>query len=329
MNAPSRYRQWIVGNANGFCAEVINVGARIAKLYVPTKNGRVNVILGYPNVSDYLYDEYYMGALAGRYCNRISKGRFTLNDIIHQLSLNEGDNHFHGGNAGVSKKYWSVSRYNGNELTLTYVSPNKADGYPGELDLSVTFSWEANIFNMEYTALSSEDTIVSLTRNAFFNLSGQEDSALEHDLCIHAPSYTPIDEQLIPTGEIRDVDRTPFDFRKPRPIRSVIRRRSKQLEYGGKGFDHNFVVNPEQDPNKCVAELHSQESGIHMKVYSNQPGLQFYSGQQLSEPFKPSQGISLEPQNFPDAPNKPHFPSAVLRAGEVYKSKIRYEFLTS
>lgn len=325
MNAPARHRVWTIGSPCGVNAKIVNLGASIAELNIPTKHGHVNVVLGYACIVDYLCDPFYMGAAAGRFCNRIARGRFTLNDIIHQLSLNEGDNHLHGGHYGVSKRYWKCVDYTNDSITMLYHSPHKEEGYPGDLDVKVTYRCTADGFEIDYHAATSQDTIINLTSHPYFNLSGQDISALDHEITINADTYTPVDENCIPTGEFRAVDRTPFDFRKPRKINSVIRRRSKQLTFGS-GFDHNFVVNPHGLEDQHVASAHSRESGIRMHVFSNQPGVQFYSGNFLSEPFVQHQGFCLETQNYPDAPNKPHFPDAILRAGDEFTAKTRYAF---
>lgn len=317
-------------NSNGLEAKIANFGGIITSLKVPDRDGNLeNIVLGFDNLQDYLGGHPYFGALIGRYGNRIAGGRFEIEGREYQLATNDGENHLHGGNIGFDKVLWNAEVIDGEVLQLTYLSPDGEEGYPGNLEVMVTYKLtDENELIIDYEATTDKTTHVNLTAHSYFNLTGDFSSTiLDHQLKLNAAHYTPVNEQLIPTGEIAPVDGTPFDFTDFNPIGSRI----GQVEGG---YDHNFVLEGESGSLKTAAELIEPESGRKLTVYTTQPGVQFYSGNFLNGslvspdgiPYDRHSGMCLEPQHFPDSPNKPHFPSTILMPGEIYKSQISYSF---
>ncbi|RNL53392.1 aldose epimerase family protein [Pedobacter jejuensis] len=325
-------------NKQGASVSITNYGGRVVSLLVPDKNNKLtDVVLGYDSIGAYRKKgEPFFGALIGRYGNRIAKGKFSLDGKAYQLQLNDGVNTLHGGTDGFFSKVWDAKLVDSQKLELTYSSKDGEAGYPGKLDVTVTYSLtDDNALKIDYTAKSDKNTIVNLTNHAYFNLNGEGNATiLDHELLIDANAYTPVDSTLIPTGKLQPVAGTAFDFNKAKTIGKNIGDKDQQLTFG-KGYDHNFALN-KHDDKKAIAVVKSTVTGIAMEVYTSEPGLQFYSGNFLtgkdtdgkggkSYPYRSA--FCLETQHFPDAPNHPNFASTVLEAGDVYKTTTTYKFL--
>ncbi|MGV6807418.1 MAG: aldose epimerase family protein [bacterium] len=316
----------ILKNGSGGTVEVLSYGARIASIWLPSRTGMVNVVLGYPDSTDYLHDRFYMGCAAGRYCNRIGQGQFSVGNSRYQLSQNEGVHHLHGGARGISHHHWQLSESSTNRAQFQFRSADGDEGYPGNVEITARYTWDYPFqLTVEYIAVTDKTTPLNLTNHSYFNLGGGERDILDHHVQLHADQYTPVTPELIPTGEIRDVALSPFDLRSPTRLSSVLARSDDQL-LRAKGFDHNFVVRDTGKSLNPVASVVCHRSGVAMNVRSNQPGVQLYTGQHLENPFRKHQGLCLETQNFPDAPNHPDFPSAMLEPGKVYHAKTVFEF---
>ena len=317
-------------------AAITNYGARVVSLYVPDPSGDlVDVVLGYADLSAYQQPgEGFYGAIVGRYGNRIAKGQFELDGQAYQLGLNDGPNTLHGGTNGFFAKVWEVKHATDSSLELQYRSPDGDAGYPGTLEATVVYTVTSdNGLEVTYHATTDKATVVNLTNHAYFNLSGEGDSTiLDHLLTIRADGYTPVDETLIPTGEITPVEGTPFDFRQPTAIGARIDSADDQLLLG-KGYDHNFVLKKDAGL-QLVATVESPKTGIVMDVLTEEPGLQFYSGNFMDnvqhakggKTYSYRSAFCLETQHFPDAPNQPDFPSTVLEPGAEYTTKTVYQF---
>lgn len=328
-------------NHNGMVAQITNYGARLVSLWVPSKKGGFkDVLWGYPTIKAYLSaTDVFAGPIVGRYGNRIAKGKFSLDGKEYSLTLNNNGNHLHGGINGFWKKVWNAkpakSAQGEDALVLTYVSPDGEEGYPGNVTIKVTYTLtKSNDLTIAYEATTDAPTIINPTSHAYFNLHGtSKESTNSHVLTIYADSYTPTDSLLIPTGKIAYVDGTPLDFRKPTTIGKRIGDNFEALKFG-KGYDHNWILNKKGGEVTLAAEVFETQTGILMKVYTDQRGLQFYSGNFMDgidtgkrgEKHMYRSGIALETQNFPDAPNHSNFPSAVLRPGETYMHFSKYSF---
>lgn len=329
-------------NVHGIEARIMTYGAALVSLKTPDRMGNLqNIILGFDSLQPYLAGVPYFGATVGRYANRIAGGRFTLDGNSYQLPLNNGPNSLHGGNRGFDKRVWTahpIESPTGASLRLTYVSAAGEEGYPGELTAHVTYRLDDNdTLTIEYEAKTTAATPVNLANHAYFNLTGDpERTILDHILKINADRFTPVNATLIPTGEMRSVVDTPFDFRAPRSIGSRINVQDEQLRLGG-GYDHNWVLNSGgTGALKAAAVLIDPTSGRSLEIRTTQPGLQFYSGNFLDgkpagtgSVFKYRTGLCLETQHFPDSPNQPSFPSTILRPGQVYAQKTTLKFGTS
>ncbi|WP_316810053.1 aldose epimerase family protein [Pedobacter heparinus] len=324
-------------NRNGAEASITNYGGRIISLWVPNnKGGFTDVVLGYDSLKSYQKKgEPFFGALIGRYGNRIAKGKFTLDGSAYQLQLNDGVNTLHGGFDGFFGQVWDAKLVNEQTLELAYFSKDGEAGYPGNLTVKVTYELSNdNEIKISYSATTDKNTVVNLTNHAYFNLNGDGDSTItDHLLTINADGYTPVDATLIPTGKIEKVAGTPFDFNKATAIGARINESNEQLKYG-KGYDHNFVLRKEAGLQK-VASVSSTKTGIVMDILTEEPGLQFYSGNfltgeehdgknQVSYPHRSA--FCLETQHFPDSPNQAAFPSTVLKPGQEYKTVTVYKF---
>jgi aldose 1-epimerase len=329
---------YVLTNKNGVKAAITNYGGRVVSLQVPDKNGKFDdIALGYDSLSNYLNNaEQYFGALIGRYGNRIEKGTFTLDGKKFSLATNNGPNHLHGGDVGFNDRVWEAEKLDDQNLRLTYVSEHMEEGYPGRLTAKVLYTLTPNNeLRIEYMAVTDRKTVVNLTNHTYFNLQGAASSKItDHEVMFNADHYTPIDSTLIPTGKIAPVEGTPFDFTETTAIGARINNDNQQLKYG-KGYDHNWVLNKEdRNTMTLAAKVTEPESGRIMKIYTTEPGLQFYSGNFLDgsvtgkkgEPYKYRTGFCMEPQHYPDSPNNPDFPSTVLKPGEIYHTISVYEF---
>lgn len=325
-------------NANGLTAKVTDYGAKLVSLMVPGKNGKLaDVILGYDSLSGYVNGDHYFGATVGRYANRIAKGKFTLNGKEYQLAINNAPNHLHGGPGGYHSVLWKSEVIDKNgypALKLSYSSPDGEEGYPGNLKIEVTYSWnDSNELVIDYAATCDQDTYVNFTHHSLFNLKGAgEGDILDHELMLAANAFTPVDSTLIPTGEIRPVINTPFDFNTPVAVGKRINDTAKQIVIG-KGYDHNWVLKSSKITD-VAASLYEPTSGRLMEVFTTEPGIQFYSGNFLdgtqkghgNKVYNFRYGLALETQHFPDSPNHPDFPSTLLKKGEQYTQTTIYKF---
>ncbi|MBA2498536.1 MAG: galactose mutarotase [Chitinophagaceae bacterium] len=330
---------YVLKNKNGMTAVFTNYGGRITSLFVPAKNREMtDVIVGFDNVQDYVNaTEPYFGATIGRYGNRIAKGKFTLDGKQYTLAINNAPNHLHGGTKGFQYVVWNATQLNDSTLELRYTSPDGEEGYPGKLDVKVTYGLTAdNGLTMDYEATTDKKTVVNLTNHAFFNLNGEGSGTInDHMLMINAEQYTPVDSTLIPTGKMEPVAGTPFDFREPATIGSRLDTNANdQLKYG-KGYDHNFVLaNAPSQELRHAATITGDKTGIRMEIFTQGPGLQFYGGNFMQSMNTFKGGVNddfrtafcLETQHFPDSPNQPNFPGTVLNAGETYKTRSVYKF---
>jgi aldose 1-epimerase len=334
---------YFLKNKNGMEAAITNYGGKVVSLIAPDRDGKMaDVVLGFSSIHAYLNaNGPYFGALIGRYGNRIAKGRFTLDGKDYQLATNNnGINHLHGGKKGFNAVVWDAKQISSQILELTYLSVDGEEGYPGNLQVKVTYTLtDNNELQITYTATTDKATVINLTHHSFFNLQGEGNGTVnDHLLTIYADKYTPIDSGLIPTGEIADVAGTPFDFRKPKAIKQDINTPNQQLEYA-KGYDHNFVLNANDKVKNgltLAAQIEEPLSGRVMEVWTNEPGMQFYGGNFLNgndtgksgKAYLYRSAFCLETQHFPDSPNEAKFPTTVLRPGETYQSTCVYHFFT-
>ena len=327
---------YVLKNRNGLISEITNYGARIVSLWVPDNNGNFDdIVLGFDNIDDYINaKEKYFGATIGRYGNRIKEGKFLINDKEYYLEKNNGLNHLHGGNMGFSDVVWNAKQIDNQTLELNYFSKNMEEGYPGNLNVKIIYHLNnKDELKIEYFAKTDESTHVNLTHHSFFNLLGAGNETInEHLLYINANSFTPVDETLIPTGNIELVANTPFDFSVPTKIGKRINQEDNQLNYG-KGYDHNYVLNNSQSKEIIAAKVYEKKSGRTLEVYTNEPGMQFYAGNFLSgtigkhgKSYKKRSAFCLETQHFPNSPNQKNFPSTILKPNEEYYSICIYKF---
>jgi len=325
-------------SAKGAEATITNYGGVVVSLRVPDRTGKLDdVVLGFDTIDGYLGDPPapYFGALIGRYGNRIAKGRFTLNGTEYKLAQNNGVNALHGGLQGFDKVVWKAKSPGPQSLELTYFSRDGEEGYPGNLTSTVVYTvTDNNELKLDYSATTDKDTVLNLTNHSYFNLAGQgEGDVQQHTMTINADKFTPVDETLIPTGELRSVDGTPFDFRQPKTIGERIDGADQQLKFGG-GYDHNYVLNVSGAAPELAVRVTEPKSGRVMEVLTTQPGVQLYTGNKLDgklrgkggKAYLSRYGFCLETQHFPDSPNKPAFPSVVLKPGERYQSTTIYRF---
>ncbi len=326
-----------ISNAAGLQAKIITLGGIIVSFHVPDRNGKpADVVLGFDNLEDYLEKSPYFGAITGRYANRIANGRFTIDGTEYTLATNNGPNHLHGGIKGFDKVVWKIEQARAEDnravLKLSYLSKDGEEGYPGNLHCTVTYTLTAEgIFEMHYEAITDKPTVVNLTNHTYWNLAGQgSGDVLAHELMLNADAYTPVDQGLIPTGEIKPVKGTPMDFTSPKTIGSRI----DQLDIGG--YDHNFVLNGKAGRMKLCARVYEPTSGRVMEIRTTEPGVQFYTGNFLNGTLTGKNGrvyhkhyaFCLETQHFPDSPNKPQFPSVILRPGQTYRTTTVHKFYT-
>ncbi|MBN1299957.1 MAG: galactose mutarotase [Melioribacteraceae bacterium] len=329
---------YTISNNNGLSADIINYGAIVVSLNVPDRSGNADdIIFGFEDLEGYEKDNSFQGSIVGRYGNRIREGKFKIDGTEYQLSLNDGPNHLHGGFKGFNKVLWTVEGHSKNLVKLSYLSADGEEGYPGNVKIEVTYTLtDKNELQIDYKGTTDAVTILNPTSHCYFNLTGNpESSILDHELMINADKFTPVDNTLIPTGEIIPVEGTPMDFREPALIGKRINEDTDQIKYG-RGYDHNWVLNDYTGDVRSAATLYDSSSGRFMEVLTDQPGLQFYSGNFLDGSMIGKSGkkynwrtaLCLEAQKYPDSPNKPEFPSAVLKPGEVYKQSTIYKFST-
>ena len=322
-------------NANGLKATITNLGGILVSLEAPDRTGALaDITLGYDTLEPYLKDACYFGATVGRYANRIARGKFTLNGVEHKLATNDGDNHLHGGTIGYNRVVWAaheVTTADAVGLKLTYLSPDGEEGYPGNLDCTVTYTLtDANELRIDYSAQTDKPTVVNLTHHSYFNLAGQgTPDILSHELTLHADRYTPVDGELVPTSELRPVKGSPFDFTKATNIGARI------AQVPG-GYDHNYVLNDSSPKLSHAATAHDPTTGRIMEIHTTEPAIQFYSGNFLDgsvtgkagRKYRQHHGFCLETQHYPDSPNHPDFPTTTLNPGRQYSHTIIHKFLT-
>lgn len=332
--------KYILKNSNGMELELITYGGRITSLKVPDKDGKLeNVVLGFDSLEEYESENPYFGALIGRFGNRIARGKFSLDGEEYILATNDGSNHLHGGSTGFDKVVWIAETLESSEnpsLKLTYLSKDGEEGYPGNLNIAIIYTLrEDNSVKVSYRATTDKKTIVNLTQHSYFNLTGNfSNDVLNHEVVIDADNYLPVNETLIPTGEIRNVVGTPFDFRTAKNIGKEINQDDEQLKIGS-GYDHCWVLNGQKGHMHFASSAYDQKSGRLMEVFSEEPGVQFYTGNfldgTLNNPaggtYKKRTGFCLETQHFPDTPNQVgNFPSVTLDPDETYISKTIFKF---
>jgi aldose 1-epimerase len=323
-------------NLSGAEVKFTTFGGRIVSLKVPDKNGKFDdVVLGYDKLKDYLNDNMFFGAIIGRYGNRIAKGKFLLNKKEYTLAKNDRENHLHGGINGFHRVIWEaeiVERQDSANLELTYLSKDSEEDYPGNLSVKVIYSLsENNELKIEYAAETDQDTIVNLTNHAYFNLAGSG-TILDHQLQINADKFTPTNNGLIPTGELRSVKNSPFDFNSSTAIGARINESDEQLKFGN-GYDHNWILNKKAGEFALAASVFEPNSRRRLEVFTTEPGIQFYAGNSIENVrgkegkiYQKNEGFCLETQHFPDSPNQTDFPSVTLKKDETYSTTTVYKF---
>lgn len=325
-------------NINGVEAGIMTYGGIVVSLKVPDRKGKLQeVTLGYDSLDGYLKNNTpYFGALIGRYGNRIGKGKFSLGGREFLLATNSGESHLHGGNRGFDKAVWKATEVRGQRsvgLKLDYLSPDGEEGYPGTLSVTAVYMLtNDNELKIDYSATTTKETVVNLTNHAYFNLAG-DGNILKHEVMINADRFTPISETFIPTGELRSVKGTPMDFIQPTAIGARINQKDEQLVRGN-GYDHNWVLNRKDSSLSLAARVEEPASGRVLEVFTMEPGVQFYTGNFLDgtikgkggKVYQQRAGFCLETQHFPDSPNKPNFPSTILKPGQKYATTTVYKF---
>lgn len=329
---------YTLDSGNGLIVQVTNYGLRVVSIWTPDKQGKYDdVAIGYENIDHYLDNkgERFYGSIVGRYANRIAKGKFTLDNVEYQLPINNNGQTLHGGLEGLDRKVWSVDNVTNNSIDFSYVSPDGEEGFPGTVTIHVKYSvTPENEFKIIYKATTDKATVINLSNHAFFNLKGEGNGTItDHILTINASHTTPVDSVLIPTGDIASVDGTPFDFRQPMAIGERVNEANDQLK-NGLGYDHNWVLDKSKEGVELAATLYEPQSGRMMEVYTDQPGLQFYSGNFFSDKstgkgnksIKCREALALETQKFPDSPNHSNFPSTRLDPNETHTHTCIYKF---
>jgi aldose 1-epimerase len=335
-------RLFTLGTPGGFRADISDYGGTVVRLFAPDRRGDFgDIVLGFDNVQGYIAHSPYFGCLIGRCGNRIAHGRFSLEGKTHELAKNNTPNgvpcHLHGGKVGFDKVFWSAEPIDAHRLRLRYRSVDGEEGYPGNLDVTVTYTVANNALTIDYAATADRPTPVNLTNHSYFNLAGEgSGDILGHEIALHARRYTPVDAGLIPTGELAEVTGTPLDFRSSQVIGVRIDAAHEQLRFAG-GYDHNYVLDTPAAPGSTptpAASVHEPRTGRTLEVLTTEPGIQFYSGNFLTGSFAGKKGhvyprrhgFCLETQHFPDSPNQPAFPSVLLRPGRTLQSTTVYRF---
>ncbi|NDV58293.1 aldose epimerase family protein [Bacteroides sp. 519] len=330
---------YTLNSGNGLTIQVTNFGLRVISIWTPDKNGKyADVAIGYENIDRYLNNngERFLGPVVGRYANRIANGKFEIDGVEYQLPINNNGQTLHGGLTGLDMVAWNVDKVTDNAIQFSYLLPDGTDGFPGNLKLNVSYTLSKdNEFIIDYKATTDKPTVVNLSNHAFFNLKGEANGTItDHILTINASYTTPVNEVLIPSGEIAPVGGTPFDFRKATAIGERINQDNEQLK-NGLGYDHNWVLDKKnQGTVELAVTLYEPTSGRVMEVYTDQPGVQFYSGNffdgktngKYGRPIAFREALALETQKFPDSPNHPNFPSTRLNPGETYTQTCIYKF---
>jgi aldose 1-epimerase len=334
--------EYTLTNSNGMEVRILTLGGIITSIRVPDRNGDMaNVVLGCSSLEDYLTKSPYFGGITGRFANRIANATFKLNGTEYNLSSNDGPHSLHGGAKGFDKQIWQAKEIKTNDevgLELSYTSPDGEEGYPGNLATTVTYRLDNdNALHIDYKATTDKPTLVNLTNHSYFNLTGEGTGKIfNHELMLNADHYTPVDSTAIPTGEIASVEGTPFDFRTPKVIGERIHSGDEQMVYG-RGYDHNWVLNRTDSKDGVMilaAKLFEPNYGRVLEVLTTEPAIQFYSGNFLTgtvvgssgTTYRQSDGLCLETQHYPDAPNQPDFPSTVLNPGETYQTTTVFKF---
>ena len=326
-------------NKSGARVILTPIGAGVVSVIVPDKNGVMgDVVLGYRDSESYIGDGPCSGKIPGRYANRIAGGRFRLDGKEYSLEINNGPNHLHGGSNSYANREWTIEQQSENSVTFTLYSPDNDQSYPGDLNISARYTWsDDQTLSLEIKATTQSATILNLTNHTYWNLRGEDSGTiLDHLLKLNASAWLPTDQTLIPTGEIAPVEGTPMDFRKEKRIGEDIEKDFPALKYG-KGYDNCWVIDRKDDSLACAASLSDPVSGRHLEVWTTQKGVQVYTGNWLSgsptsksgRSYHDYEGVAIECQNFPDAPNKENFPNAVLRKGEVYRELIEFRISVS
>jgi aldose 1-epimerase len=328
-------------NSQGLEVRAMNYGGIIVSLRVPDKSGKVeDIVLGHDKLDGYMENAPYLGAIVGRYANRIANGAFTLDGVKYSLAKNNGPNSLHGGVNGFNRAVWDAKPFENGKgvgVAFNYISKNGEEGYPGNLKVKVSYTLtDENQLILDYEATTDKATPLNLSQHSYFNLAGEgSGDILGHELMLNADHFTPVDKTLIPTGELSPVQGTPMDFTKPTAIGARINEDYDQLAVG-KGYDHNYVINRKDDGLTLAARVHEPTSGRVLEVFTTEPGVQFYSGNFLDgtitgkqgHVYKLRTGFCLETQHFPDSPNHPDFPSTILRPGKTFRSQTVFKFST-
>lgn len=324
--------EYTLKNSSGMQVSILNYGGTVTRIIVPDKNGNMgDVVLGFDSFDGYLQkNEPYFGALIGRFANRIANAKFSLDGRTYTLAANNNGNSLHGGNKGFDKVLWTAQKLSDSSLKLNYQSKDGEEGYPGNVDVEVIYTLSSdNSLKLDYTATTDKATPINLTNHSYFNLSAGKDSTiLNHELQLNAEKYTPVNDKLIPTGEIAEVKNTPMDFKQPKTI-------GRDIEKVKGGYDHNWVLDRNGNGLEKAATLYEPNSGRFMEVFTTQPGIQFYSGNFLDgtlqytkkgQKYVQHGALCLETQHYPDSPNRPAFPNTILKPGEVYRQTTVYKF---
>ena len=331
INKDDSVQIFTLKNSKNISVKILSYGGIIKEINTPDRNGTYkNIVLDYNKINSYTTDQSYLGAIIGRYANRIQNGKFKIDDSIYNLAKNNNENHLHGGLVGFDKVIWAAKteiKDNSVSLILKYLSRDMEEGYPGNLKTSVIYTLtNDNELYIEYSATTDKKTIINLTNHSYFNLTGEKEDIDDHLLKINSKEYIPVNNNLIPIGQFENVFNSPFDFNEYKPIGEEINSSNNQL-YIGNGYDHCWVLNKKYNEYGYSASLYDKNSGRLLEIYTDQPGIQVYSGNYLSDPFVKRQGVCLETQHYPDSPNQKKYPSTLLNPNEKFYSKTSFKFM--